>query len=50
MMFPTLIASLFGMNLINGMERNEYGFAIAMVISVLVSGLSWWILKHKRLL
>ncbi len=50
MMFPTLIASLFGMNLINGMERNEYGFAIAMVISVLVSGLSWWILKRKRLL
>jgi magnesium transporter len=50
MMFPTLIASLFGMNLINGMERNQYGFAIAMVISVLVSGLSWWILKRKRLL
>lgn len=50
MMFPTLIASLFGMNLINGMERNQYGFAIAMVISVIVSGLSWWILKRKRLL
>jgi magnesium transporter len=50
MMFPTLIASLFGMNLINGMERNQYGFAIAMVISILVSGLSWWILKRKRLL
>ena len=50
MMFPTLIASLFGMNLINGMEQNTWGFPIALIISVLVSGLSWWILRAKRLL
>src|SRR5574344_1589251 len=50
MMFPTLIASIFGMNLINGMERNSDGFIIAIVISVLVSGISWWILRYKRLL
>jgi magnesium transporter len=50
MMFPTLIASIFGMNLINGMERNSFGFIIAIVISVLVSGISWWILRYKRLL
>ena len=50
MMFPTLIASIFGMNLINGMERNEFGFIIAIVISVFVSGISWWILRYKRLL
>ena len=50
MMFPTLIASIFGMNLINGMERNPFGFIIAIVISVLVSGISWWILRYKRLL
>jgi magnesium transporter len=50
MMFPTLIASLFGMNLINGMERSPFGFVIAIVISVIVSGLSWWILRYKRLL
>ena len=41
MMLPTLISSLFGMNLINGMEDSHYGFAIALVISVLVSALSW---------
>ena len=50
MMFPTLIASLFGMNLVNGMEHSSYGFAIALVISVAVSGLIWWIFRHKRLI
>ena len=50
MMLPTLIASLLGMNLINGMENNPYGFVIAIVISFLVTGLSWGILRHKRLL
>ncbi|MCI6703090.1 MAG: magnesium transporter CorA family protein [Prevotellaceae bacterium] len=50
LMFPTLIASLFGMNLINGMESSPLGFAIAIAISVMVSGLSWWILRHKRLI
>ena len=50
MMFPTLIASLLGMNLINGMEDSPYGFVIAIVISFLVKGLSWGILRHKRLI
>ena len=50
MMFPTLISSLFGMNLVNGMETNSYGFAIALILSVVVSGASWWFLRHKRLL
>ena len=48
--FPTLIASLFGMNLVNGMETSRYGFVIAMVISIAVSGLFWWIFRHKRLI
>ena len=50
MMFPTLISSIFGMNLINGMENYPYGFAIAMVLSVLVSAVSWVILRRKRLM
>ncbi len=50
LMFPTLIASLFGMNLINGMEGSRYGFVIAIVVSVLISGVSWWIFRHKRLI
>ena len=49
MMFPTLIASLFGMNLINGMENNPLGFGIALFISIFVSGITWGILRMKRL-
>lgn len=49
-MFPTLIASLFGMNLLNGIETSPYGFPGAIVLSVLVSVLSWWFLRYKNLL
>ena len=50
MMFPTLISSLFGMNLVNGMETSEWGFVIALILSVIVSGVTWWILRRKRLI
>ena len=50
LMFPTLIASLFGMNLINGMEDSKFGFIIAIVVSIVISGVSWWIFRHKRLI
>ena len=49
MMFPTLIASLFGMNLINGMEEKPWGFAFALIISVLVSIGCWIFFRNKRL-
>jgi len=49
MMFPTLIASLFGMNLVNGMEEKSWGFVFALIISVLVSVGCWWFFRHKRL-
>ena len=49
MMFPTLIASLFGMNLVNGMEEKPWGFILALIISVLVSVGCWWFFRHKRL-
>ena len=49
MMIPTLVTSMFGMNLINGMESKPWGFVLAIIISVTVSGLCWWFFKHKRL-
>ena len=49
MMCPTLIASLFGMNLVNGMETTTWGFVFAMVLSVAVSVIAWLIFRHKRL-
>ena len=49
MMFPTLIASLFGMNLVNGMEDKPWGFIFALIISVLVSVGCWLFFRNKRL-
>jgi magnesium transporter len=49
-MFPTLIASLFGMNLINGMENWRWGFVIAIVLSVLSTFAAlWWFRRNKWL-
>ena len=49
MMIPTLVTSMFGMNLINGMESKPWGFVFAMIVSVAISGIAWWIFRHKRL-
>ena len=50
MMFPTLVAGLFGMNLINGMEDSNVGFIVALIISIGGSALTWLFLKYKRLI
>ena len=49
MMIPTLITSMFGMNLVNGMEEKPWGFIIAITLSITVSGICWWFFRHKRL-
>ena len=49
MMIPTLVTSMFGMNLINGMESKPWGFILAVIISVAVSAIAWAIFRHKRL-
>ena len=50
LMFPTLIASFYGMNVVNGLESSHYGFVITIAISVVVTAISLWYLKRKRLL
>ena len=50
LMLPTLVASFFGMNLINGMENSPIGFIIAIIISVLISVISLVVFRHKRLI
>ena len=49
MMIPTLITSMFGMNLINGMEAKPWGFFLAIILSMGVSGMCWLFFHHKRL-
>ena len=50
LMLPTLVASFFGMNLVNGMENSPIGFVVAIIISVLISVLSLLVFRHKRLI
>ena len=50
LMFPTLIASLFGMNLINGMEQEWWGFPVAIVITIGITVSFWYYFRHKKLL
>ena len=50
LMLPTLVASFFGMNLVNGMESSPFGFIVAIIISVVISVASWFIFRHKRLI
>ena len=47
MMFPTLVASLFGMNLVNGMENSGWGFPLAMGITIGVTILLLWYFRRK---
>lgn len=48
LMIPTLIASLYGMNLHNGIEDSGYGFVIVAIISILFSGFGFWLFKRKK--
>ena len=47
LMVPTLVASFFGMNLINGMEQSPIGFPLAIVISVVLTVFFWWYARRK---
>ena len=47
LMFPTLIASIFGMNLVNGMESYRWGFPIALSLSIGITILFMWYFKRK---
>lgn len=48
LMIPTLIASLFGMNIPNGLEGHTWGFGVIIVISIFLSGVGVFLFKRKR--
>ena len=47
LMFPTLITSMFGMNLTNGMESWAFGFPIALLLCGITTVFFWWYFKRK---
>jgi magnesium transporter len=48
LMIPTLIASLYGMNVPNDLEDNDYGIWVIITVSVLLSALGVFLFKRKR--
>lgn len=50
LMVPTLIAGLYGMNLINGMESWALGFPLVLLASTALSVLAYYFLKIRKLL
>jgi len=49
LMIPTLIASLYGMNVPNAFENSQWAFPIIIAISVFMSGLGVFIFRKKDL-
>jgi len=47
LMFPTLIASIFGMNLISGLEDAAWGFPLVIVLSFVVTAVFYWLFRRK---
>ena len=47
LMVPTLVASFFGMNLVNGMELQPMGFPLALIISLVATVIFWWYAHRK---
>ena len=48
LMFPTLVASIFGMNLFTGMENVWWGFPLVTVLSIVIAIASFWTFKYKH--
>lgn len=49
LMIPTLVASLYGMNVPNNLEENHYGFIIVILISLVISVFGVFLFKKKNL-
>jgi magnesium transporter len=48
LMIPTLIASLYGMNVPNDLQNNPYGIGIVISISMLLSAFGVFLFKRKQ--
>lgn len=47
LMIPTLVASIFGMNLISGMETAPWGMPLVIVVTIILTGLFYRLFKRK---
>mgnify|MGYP003607073649 CR=1 FL=1 len=49
LMIPTLVASLYGMNVPNNLQENSYGFVVILLISLLISICGVFLFKKKNM-
>ena len=47
LMIPTLVASIFGMNLISGMEEVWWGFPITIVFTIVATFICYGVFRKK---
>lgn len=47
LMVPTLVASIFGMNLLNGMETTTWGMPVVVVGSLAITGIFYWLFRKR---
>lgn len=48
LMIPTLIASLYGMNVPNSLQENTYGFIIISLVSIAFSGIGFLAIRRMK--
>ena len=48
LMIPTLIASLYGMNVPNSLQDSPYGFPIILIASITLSTFGVWLFRKRR--
>ncbi len=48
LMFPTLIASYYGMNLRNGLEDFSWGFPVIILVSLIVTAAFVWFFRRNK--
>jgi magnesium transporter len=50
LMVPTLITSAFGMNLVNSMENDWWGFGLVVIISIIITVAFYWYFRNRKFL
>lgn len=48
LMIPTVVASMYGMNVPNNLEANQYGFWIVIMVSICLSLFGIWMFKRHK--
>ena len=48
LMIPTVVAGYYGMNVPNGLETWWLGFPLAIVVSVILMAVGYFLIRHSK--